>query len=779
LTVLSVLHRIRGVKSFSVADASDLLLRANEAGICYVGAAAEAAMEDQFDPYYQWLGISPQEQPPHHYRLLGINLFESDPDVILNAANARIARIKSFQKDSDPQTWQRIMGEISAARVCLLDKDRRAESDSRLRRQLEARRASFWGSRLGQKQVTIAAGTATSQGRSEPASQLSDDKNGARHRWGPWRLGLLAAAVTLLAVGLSGFLTRDDNSAARKAPRVDLPKPAVVQCEASEQTSPPTLPDQAEEHQPAVELPAETPAQEPPELKWASVAAVNRPPEVGPSGADGSNLPGGDGVGELKAGAQPKGKANPEARKSPPVGPASLKKLPVPTRAQQRAIEKETREVFKEEFAAASSPRQRIALAKELFDHGLKASDDPATAFVLLRMGCDLAAGGGELSRPLEIIEQIKRRYDVDTLAMKEDVVAKVVESMRPGLQNSPFSRQIADAAMLAVDEALDNDDYDVAGRLLKRTLLAARKARNSLLIRQITERSRDVSREKQRFAPVKKALETLAKEPADGEASLTAGRWYCFTRQNWDKGLPHLKAGADPALAKLAQRDLSRPGDPQAQVQLGDDWCKLSENEQKLAESAIQSRAAHWYRMALPKLSGLEKVKIEKWLEARTADADRSQSAKRGVVEMGNVALAINGTRVSDNVERGAMLFDGDTTSAKDNRASGRWPCQWIITLGKVYRLQEIRIKLDDHRSLTSKRRAHLRYAVHISADGKEFIPLVDRSRGQWFGWQQITFPPQPVKAIKLSGLYNDSSVKFTVVELEAYCIPPSSLRR
>ena len=34
------------------------------------------------DPYYLWLGIPPSEQPPNHYRLLGVSAFESNEQVI-------------------------------------------------------------------------------------------------------------------------------------------------------------------------------------------------------------------------------------------------------------------------------------------------------------------------------------------------------------------------------------------------------------------------------------------------------------------------------------------------------------------------------------------------------------------------------------------------------------------------------------------------------------------------------------------------------------------------
>ena len=37
---------------------------------------------EQLEPYHKWLGIALEEQPPNHYRLLNIRLFESDLDVI-------------------------------------------------------------------------------------------------------------------------------------------------------------------------------------------------------------------------------------------------------------------------------------------------------------------------------------------------------------------------------------------------------------------------------------------------------------------------------------------------------------------------------------------------------------------------------------------------------------------------------------------------------------------------------------------------------------------------
>lgn len=85
-----------------------------------------------FDPYRKWLGIPREEQPPNYYRLLGIAPFESDPDVIVNAADRQMGHVRRFQAGRYAETCQRILNELAAARVCLLDPVRKRAYDQKL-----------------------------------------------------------------------------------------------------------------------------------------------------------------------------------------------------------------------------------------------------------------------------------------------------------------------------------------------------------------------------------------------------------------------------------------------------------------------------------------------------------------------------------------------------------------------------------------------------------------------------------------------------------------------
>ena len=90
-------------------------------------------MGDAFDPYYIWLGIPPDDQPPNHYRLLGIELFEASGEVIEAAANRQMAYMQEISAgDEHIDEAQKILGALSRARVCLLSADKKKAYDAEL-----------------------------------------------------------------------------------------------------------------------------------------------------------------------------------------------------------------------------------------------------------------------------------------------------------------------------------------------------------------------------------------------------------------------------------------------------------------------------------------------------------------------------------------------------------------------------------------------------------------------------------------------------------------------
>jgi formylglycine-generating enzyme required for sulfatase activity len=95
-------------------------------------------MAEKFDPYHRWLGIGPQEQPANHYRLLGIPLYGSNADVIESAADQRMTHLRTFQSGKHGALSQKLLNEVAKAKMCLLDRQKKAAYDQALRNRLTA-----------------------------------------------------------------------------------------------------------------------------------------------------------------------------------------------------------------------------------------------------------------------------------------------------------------------------------------------------------------------------------------------------------------------------------------------------------------------------------------------------------------------------------------------------------------------------------------------------------------------------------------------------------------
>lgn len=95
-------------------------------------------MSEVFDPYYIWLGIPPEEQPPHYYRLLGLRAFETNAEAIGHAADQRMTLLRTFQTGKHTAESQRLLNEVASARVTLLNPDKKAAYDQQLQTWLAA-----------------------------------------------------------------------------------------------------------------------------------------------------------------------------------------------------------------------------------------------------------------------------------------------------------------------------------------------------------------------------------------------------------------------------------------------------------------------------------------------------------------------------------------------------------------------------------------------------------------------------------------------------------------
>jgi hypothetical protein len=315
--------------------------------------------------------------------------------------------------------------------------------------------------------------------------------------------------------------------------------------------------------------------------------------------------------------------ARPDVRPAPdPNAPSALALKPaadvrvrigIPDLAKQKEAEKVVRDIFKEQYAKKATA-DRQALARLLLAQAKDAGNDPAALWVMLRDAQENAIQACDVPTTVKSIETTALYFDVDAPALKNTALAAAAKN---GKSPEEFAA-LAKGMLALVDEFVAADQYDAAEKLAASALQLARRANDVALSLRATNRSRDVTEAKTLYQGMKKNLETLAKNPDDAPANAQMGQLLCFVKGNWDLGVRFLVKGSDAGLKALAEKELAMSLEAADQAALGDGWWDLSEKEKSpLRKGQMQAHARTFYEAALPGLSSLQRIKVEKRLDS------------------------------------------------------------------------------------------------------------------------------------------------------------------
>jgi len=548
-------------------------------------------MSEEFDPYHKWLGIAPNEQPAHHYRLLGIPVFETDPDVIEAAADRLMSQLRTYQGGKHGRLSQRVLNEVAAARVCLLDHRKRGPYDTELRTRLAALTPVVTDNDavdLTQLGLDAAAVSSLSSKKlrvhvpPEPsladADQFEEAVAGLNPRLLLAVVGGSGVLVVLLIVGLWAAFA----GGSRTTPRPQLAVNAV--------TSSSTV------------------------VKGESVGNEPRPPRNGRDDAQ-SHAGGAQPTAAVDGAPIPKADEPPaaaEAESPPAAQPTPIVKQPPPTGEELARLKARVAELFKDSYQQATTPAEKAAVAKQMVSQATQADVEPGLRYALLTIAGSGARQCGDSETMLAAIDRLAESHTIDVLQERLTAIRAMAEKERPGTAWRP----LAEAASAGVEAALAADRPAAAREFAELTKLGVDRAGDRDLADQMRLRLTELAALATFLAAVEQSQATLAQTPTDAAANAVLGRYVCFVRGDWQRGLPLLAQGNDAALKAAAEEELRDPQESQQQVALGAAWAQAAAHETVAARQQLRDRAVYWYFEAALRLSGPERSEIESRLE-------------------------------------------------------------------------------------------------------------------------------------------------------------------
>jgi hypothetical protein len=182
----------------------------------------------ELDPYWKWLGIPPEQQPPDHYVLLGIAPFEANRDVIENAFVRQMNHVRTFQGGPHAAISQQLLNELSAVRLCLLDEEQKQVYDEQLQARLSATHSSqelpvaTQVLATGQLPVAQEVAEVSTPQRAPRRSRRRRQRRHAKESRLAWTVVLFVVLALLVCVAVGVFIyksQRSDDSSDRKSMR--------------------------------------------------------------------------------------------------------------------------------------------------------------------------------------------------------------------------------------------------------------------------------------------------------------------------------------------------------------------------------------------------------------------------------------------------------------------------------------------------------------------------------------------------------------------------------
>jgi hypothetical protein len=283
------------------------------------------------------------------------------------------------------------------------------------------------------------------------------------------------------------------------------------------------------------------------------------------------------------------------------------KRAPVPSKEAQAETMKLVKEVYGKEWEEAATVAQKKAFAKRLLDKGTDAKDNFTSRYVLLNVAKSVALQAADGDLAFSAVDLIADLFIVDSFEAKMNVL----ETLKDKAHTATESESIAVLALGLLGQAVAEDKLEAAVDLCKTAANEARLAHSAALMRKAEALLTAHEERLQASTEAKAALDTLAKKPDDSQANLAAGKYLCFYKADWDKGLPMLALGKDPELGPLAQADIAGANTSAQQAKLGDGWWNLAESKEGAIKTQLQRRSGYWYQKSLPGASGLLKEKV------------------------------------------------------------------------------------------------------------------------------------------------------------------------
>lgn len=355
-----------------------------------------------------------------------------------------------------------------------------------------------------------------------------------------------------------------------------------------------------------------------------------------------------------------------------PIGPQVVAKNrdPVPTGGEIVKVQNRFRQVFADRLADVKSDTDRLELAKELLQKSAEMEEDPVGAYALQTAAMKLAIESGGIDELLQGVDMRISRFEVDAFEENMTWMLEFGTGVRDRDVDTIDGMAFTKRAVHVIFAAIHDDEYVKASSLARYSFRLIDEDRDEDLPKNLTRLRGLLGQAKRDFDEASKSMATYRNNPKDGDAAADIGRFLCFIKGDWKRGLPLLTEGGPEVLQDIAKLDMQGAKDIDNQVAIGDAWWELSEKARtSVYRQAARDRATVWYKQAFDVMpDSLDKLHVKARLdEVEDVDATSPLALIRVLADEVGVDLTVSLAAVAEPGGRGGVRRAGGSADRND----------------------------------------------------------------------------------------------------------------
>lgn len=307
----------------------------------------------------------------------------------------------------------------------------------------------------------------------------------------------------------------------------------------------------------------------------------------------------------------------------------------VPSAAITKQALAQIKDIFRDDYAKATSPQTRASLARQMIAQAKKSATQ-AECWALLSESMRLASDAGDVDLSFEALDLSVEQFAIDGDELRLEAITKLATK-------APSSKidDLTQIALAIARKAADSDNPSLTSKSLSLANSLARKTKNRALLAEAVKIQQEVRNEDKESKELAAIKAKLAENPDDSEICLEAARYFCFKADDWKTGLPLLAKGSDTELSRLAVAESNAPKTPNGLIAVADAWWRWAEKERGASKSAGMLHASDLYQSLIDanKVQGLELVRLEKRIR-EASELNREKHRSTWLADLQPIAL-------------------------------------------------------------------------------------------------------------------------------------------